>query len=149
MIVGAGISLSGAINSCDRLVIEGSVQANLHNCRDLKIAESGFFNGNAEIDEAEIRGRFEGYLVVRKRLTICANGNVSGMISYKEIEIEVGGKSWGQSKPQVERRLSFRGTRLLPLQRATLSKVSKRWERLCRLCQPCLAALASFCCTLL
>jgi cytoskeletal protein CcmA (bactofilin family) len=95
MIVGAGISVSGKISSCDRLVIEGSVQASLQNCRHMKIEESGFFNGHAEIDEAEIRGRFEGDFVVRKRLLIRASGNVSGTISYKEIEIEVGGKILG------------------------------------------------------
>jgi cytoskeletal protein CcmA (bactofilin family) len=91
MIVGPGISLSGEINSCDRLVIEGSVQANLQKCQHLTIAEGGLFDGNAEIEEAEIRGRFEGDLVVRKRLRICATGRVSGTISYRQIEIEAGG----------------------------------------------------------
>jgi cytoskeletal protein CcmA (bactofilin family) len=76
--VGPGISLSGEIKACDRLVIEGSVQASLQKCQYLSIAESGIFDGSAEIEEAEIRGRFEGDLVVRKRLRICAGGRVSG-----------------------------------------------------------------------
>jgi len=91
MIVGPGILLSGEINSCDQLVIEGSVQANLQKCQHLTIADGGLFDGNAEIEEAEIRGRFEGDLVVRKRLLICATGRVSGTISYKQLEIEAGG----------------------------------------------------------
>jgi len=95
MIVGPGISLSGEINACDRLMIEGSVQASLQKCQHLSIAESGIFDGSAEIEEAEIRGRFEGDLVVRKRLRICAGGRVSGTISYREIEIEVGGRISG------------------------------------------------------
>ena len=58
LIVGREISLSGEITACDRLVVEGSVEANLANCRDIDIAESGLFKGSASIDDAEVRGRF-------------------------------------------------------------------------------------------
>ena len=95
LIVGREISLSGDIGNCDRLVIEGSVEANLHECRELNIAEGGLFKGNASIEEAEVRGRFEGELVVRKRLLIRAAGHVSGTIAYGELEIERGGKISG------------------------------------------------------
>jgi cytoskeletal protein CcmA (bactofilin family) len=95
LIVGQGISLSGEITSCDRLVIEGSVQANLQNCQHMTITETGLFDGNAAIDEAEVRGRFEGDLVIRKRLLIRASGRVSGTITYGEIEIEAGGRISG------------------------------------------------------
>jgi Polymer-forming cytoskeletal len=60
LIVGRGISLSGEITSCDRLVIEGSVEANLQNCQHVEITETGVFNGNAAIDDIEVSGRFEG-----------------------------------------------------------------------------------------
>jgi cytoskeletal protein CcmA (bactofilin family) len=82
LIVGRGISLSGEITSCDRLVIEGSVEANLQNCQHVEITETGVFNGNAAIDDVEVSGRFEGDLVVRKRLLIRASGHVSGTITY-------------------------------------------------------------------
>jgi cytoskeletal protein CcmA (bactofilin family) len=61
----------------------------------MEIAESGLFRGDAFSEQAEIRGRFEGELVVRKRLLIRASGHVSGTISYGEIEIERGGKVLG------------------------------------------------------
>ena len=95
MIVGREISLSGDIRSCNRLVVEGSVQATLHDCREMEIAESGLFKGNASIAQAEVRGQFEGELVVTKRLLIRASGHVSGTITYGEIEIERGGKVSG------------------------------------------------------
>jgi cytoskeletal protein CcmA (bactofilin family) len=95
LVVGQGVLLSGEINSCDLLVVEGSVQANLQNCQHMTIAETGFFDGNATIDEAEVHGRFEGDILVRRRLLIRANGRVSGTISYGEIEIEAGGKISG------------------------------------------------------
>ena len=104
MIVGREIALSGEIGSCDRLFVEGSVEANLHECREMNIAESGMFKGNASIEQAEVHGRFEGELVVRKRLLIRAGGHVSGTISYGEIEIEAGGKISGNIQAQQEDR---------------------------------------------
>jgi cytoskeletal protein CcmA (bactofilin family) len=102
--VGREITLSGEITSCDKLIIEGSVEANLNNCRDVEIAESGLFKGSASIEEAEIQGRFEGNLVVRKRLLIKASGRVSGTIRYGQIEIECGGQISGdvQAQPASE-----------------------------------------------
>jgi cytoskeletal protein CcmA (bactofilin family) len=98
--VGREITLSGEINSCDKLFIEGSVEANLTNCRDVDIAESGLFKGSASIEEAEVRGRFEGNLVVRKRLLIKATGRVSGTVRYGQIEIECGGQISGDIQAQ-------------------------------------------------
>ena len=93
--VGREITLSGEINSCEKLFIEGVVEANLTNCRDLDIAESGLFKGSTSIEEAEVRGRFEGNLTVRKRLLIKPTGRVSGTIRYGQIEIELGGQISG------------------------------------------------------
>ncbi|HUC09806.1 MAG TPA: polymer-forming cytoskeletal protein [Stellaceae bacterium] len=98
--VGPEITLSGEINSCDKLFIEGSVEANLTNCRDVDIAETGLFKGSASIEEAEVRGRFEGNLVVRKRLLIKSTGRVSGTIRYGQIEIECGGQISGDIQAQ-------------------------------------------------
>ena len=66
--------------------------------------ESGLFKGSASIEDAEIRGRFEGNLVVRKRLLIKASGRVSGTIRYGQIEIECGGQISGdiQAQPASE-----------------------------------------------
>jgi cytoskeletal protein CcmA (bactofilin family) len=98
--VGREITLSGEITSCDMLVIEGHVEANLNNCRDIDIAESGLFKGEAAIEEASISGRFEGNLTVRKRLLIRATGRVSGTIRYGQIEIECGGQISGDIQAQ-------------------------------------------------
>ena len=103
LIVGREISLSGEITSCDRLVVEGSVEANLANCREIEISESGVFKGSASIEDAEIRGRFEGVLNVRRRLLIRATGQIVGTVRYGQIEIECGGQISGdiQAQPTV------------------------------------------------
>jgi cytoskeletal protein CcmA (bactofilin family) len=100
LIVGREIALSGEITSCDKLIVEGSVEANLQDCHDVDIAESGLFKGSATIDDAEVRGRFEGNLIVRKRLLIRSTGRVSGTIRYGQIEIECGGQISGDIQAQ-------------------------------------------------
>ena len=102
LIVGQGIALSGEVTSCDRLIVEGSIQATLQKCQHVIVAEAGLFNGHASTENADIRGRFEGELVVRKRLLIRKGGHVSGTITYGEIEIEAGGRISGTIE-KVER----------------------------------------------
>ncbi|MEK0085528.1 bactofilin family protein [Benzoatithermus flavus] len=96
LIVGQGISLSGEITACDRLVVEGSVQVTLNQTRAIEITESGrFTNGKAEVEEAEISGIYEGDLTVRNRLLIRSTGQVKGTVRYGELEIERGGRLSG------------------------------------------------------
>lgn len=94
--VGPEIVLSGQITSCDRLIVEGKVEATLSDSRAVEIAEAGLFKGTAEIDHAVIAGRFEGTLTVRERLTIKSTGRVQGKIRYGQIEIEPGGEIAGE-----------------------------------------------------
>ncbi|HYM29980.1 MAG TPA: polymer-forming cytoskeletal protein [Candidatus Cybelea sp.] len=96
LIVGREISLQGEITSCDRLVVEGKVEAALSDCQTIEIAESGLVKGAAEVQEADIRGRFEGKLTVRGRLLIRSAGKVAGDIRYGQLEIECGGQITGQ-----------------------------------------------------
>ena len=110
LVVGREITLSGEITHCDMLVVEGSVEAHLTDCRQIDIAESGFFKGSMTIEEAEVRGRFEGDLIVRKRLLIKSTGRVVGTIRYGQLEIERGGQIVGEIRaeagPEPERMAS-------------------------------------------
>ena len=92
LIVGRDIALSGQISSCEKLVVEGRVEANISDCREIEVAETGTFKGEAEIDVAEISGSFEGTLVARELLMVRANGRVTGKVRYGRLEIERGGQ---------------------------------------------------------
>jgi cytoskeletal protein CcmA (bactofilin family) len=95
LIVGPDIKLKGAeITDCDTLVVEGRVEASM-DTRVIQIAESGALQGTVGVDVAEIRGRFEGELTVRKQLIIHPGGKVSGKIRYGKIMIEDGGEITG------------------------------------------------------
>jgi cytoskeletal protein CcmA (bactofilin family) len=95
LVIGRQIVLSGEVTSCNRLVVEGTIKANIKECRDIAIAEGGLFSGSAAVQSAEISGRFEGELTVSGRLLIRAPGLVSGTVEYRELEIERGGRIAG------------------------------------------------------
>jgi cytoskeletal protein CcmA (bactofilin family) len=96
LLVGRDIVLSGQITSCERLIVEGRVEASLTDSRLVELAESGHFKGSAEIESADIAGRFEGTLTVRERLFVRSTGKVTGKITYGQIEIEPGGEISGE-----------------------------------------------------
>ena len=100
--VGHDIHMKGEISTCDRLVIEGSVDAELKDVHTVELAQTGSFKGTAEIEDAEISGSFEGDLIVHGRLIIYSTGKVTGNISYGEIEIERGGQLSGAIKTVEE-----------------------------------------------
>jgi cytoskeletal protein CcmA (bactofilin family) len=96
--VGNDIILRGEVTTCDRLVIEGKVDAKISDVHTVEIAETGSFKGQAEVEEAEISGTFDGDIIVRGRLVIYSTGKVRGNITYGEIEIERGGEISGEIK---------------------------------------------------
>ncbi len=95
LLVGRDIALSGQISACDKLVVEGRVEANMSECREIEVAESGTFKGEAEIDIAEISGQFEGAITARELLIVRSTGRVTGTIRVGRLEVERGGEIEG------------------------------------------------------
>lgn len=95
LIVGQGIRLSGEINSCDRLVVEGEVEVTLNDTLALEITSSGRFTGGCEVEEADISGIYEGDLTVRNTLFVRGSGRITGTIRYGQLELERGGQIAG------------------------------------------------------
>lgn len=102
LVVGRDISLNGEITDCDVLIVEGKVKASLRDSRRFEISETGMFEGSVEIDVAEIKGRFDGDLLVRGRLIVRRTGCVTGQIRYAELEIERGGQIAGDIQVLAE-----------------------------------------------
>ena len=93
--VGRDIRLKGEITACDKLVIEGRVEASLTDARVIEVTPTGYYKGDAQVDEADISGHFEGQLIARDKLTVRADGRISGSIRYGSIVIESGGEVSG------------------------------------------------------
>ncbi|MFA5170577.1 MAG: polymer-forming cytoskeletal protein [Sulfuriferula sp.] len=90
LIVGPHISLKGSeITDCEILVVEGRVESAMKS-RHIRIAQGGVFVGTAEVDVAEIRGCFDGDLIVHKRLVIYATAQIHGHIRYATMQVEEG-----------------------------------------------------------
>jgi cytoskeletal protein CcmA (bactofilin family) len=98
LVVGREIALAGQIAACDKLVVEGQVEADLDHCRQLDISQTGFFKGSAIIEEAEICGRFDGSLTVRKRLRVRSSARITADVTYGQIEVEAGAEITGDIK---------------------------------------------------
>ena len=92
LIVGRDIRLAGEITACQKLVVQGTVEANLTDSETLEIAESGHFKGKARVHRAEIFGVFDGELEVTDHLILRNKGQLKGKVRYKEIEVERGGR---------------------------------------------------------
>lgn len=88
--VGRDISLNGAIDACDHVIIEGTVKATIKDGQVLEISESGSFTGIVEIERAEIAGHFEGELTVRTKLVLRPTAVVTGMIQYGSLQVDSG-----------------------------------------------------------
>ena len=93
--VGEGIRLKGEISACDRLVVQGHVDATLEASELLEVVKGGCFEGRTEVEAADVAGVFRGDLVVRGRLLVRSTGVVEGTIRFGELEIERGGQLRG------------------------------------------------------
>jgi cytoskeletal protein CcmA (bactofilin family) len=99
LLIGRDISFKGEIGECETLVVEGKVAAN-SKCRTLHVNETGLYDGEIEAETAEISGRVEGRIRVRGRLSIRAEGQVNGEITYGELDIATGGRLAGDIRHQ-------------------------------------------------
>jgi cytoskeletal protein CcmA (bactofilin family) len=96
LIVGPDIKMKGVeVTDCDTLVVEGRMEATLDS-RVIEIAPNGTFSGTVAVDSAEIHGRLEGELTVRKQLVIHGTGKVTGKIRYARIKVEEGAELSGE-----------------------------------------------------
>ena len=93
--VGRNICLNGEITACEKLVVDGRVEATLTDAHTIEVSPSGYFKGNADVMEAEISGKFEGTLVATDLLTIHKDGKIDGSVRYGRIVIEAGGQISG------------------------------------------------------
>jgi len=93
--VGRDITLKGEIGSCDVLVVEGVVEAQIKECSRLEVSDGGSFIGSAQVDEAEISGKFEGELTAG-RVVVINSAEINGKITYGALQIEEGAHIKGE-----------------------------------------------------
>lgn len=95
LVIGKQIRMSGEIAGCERLVVEGKVEAKISEVKFIELTANGTFKGSAVVDGAVIAGTFEGDLKVNGHLEIAPSGVVKGSVAYKTIAVGNGGKLLG------------------------------------------------------
>jgi cytoskeletal protein CcmA (bactofilin family) len=103
LVVGRGISVQGTVQDAERLVVEGTVEANsINGLTELSIAQGGVFKGEVEVEEAEIAGTIDGTLVARQTLVIRSTGRVLGTARCRRLQVEDGGQITGRIEMMTE-----------------------------------------------
>ena len=95
LVVGREICLSGEIKTCEKLVVEGKVEADLSDSHSLEISEPGLFKGNAKVEDCEVSGTFEGELTVTGTLVLTPTARVTGKIRYANLIVSPGARLRG------------------------------------------------------
>ena len=97
LVVGRGISVQGTVQDAERLVVEGTVEANsINGLTELSIAHGGVFKGEVEVEEAEIAGTIDGTVTARQTLVVRATGRVLGVARCRRLQVEDGGQITGR-----------------------------------------------------
>jgi cytoskeletal protein CcmA (bactofilin family) len=95
LVVGKQVRIKGEISGCERLVVDGHVDATVSGVKTLDVTANGTFKGSSEVDSASVAGTYDGDLKVNGHLEIAASGVVTGKVSYKTIAVANGGRLQG------------------------------------------------------
>jgi len=96
LVVGRGISVLGMVQDAERLVVEGTVEAQLINAAELSVSPGGVFKGEIEVEDAEVAGTVDGTVVARGNLIVRATGVVLGTARCRRLQVEDGGQITGR-----------------------------------------------------
>ncbi|MGO9817755.1 MAG: bactofilin family protein [Acidocella sp.] len=97
LVVGRGISVQGTVQDAERLVVEGTVEANtINGLAELSIAQGGVFKGEVEVEEAEVAGTIDGTIIARHTLIVRTTGRVLGTARCRRLQVEDGGQITGR-----------------------------------------------------
>jgi len=96
LVVGRGITMQGTVQNAERLVVEGTFEANSLHANQLLVASGGLLTGVAEVDEAEIAGTLDGTLTARNMLLIRSSGRILGTARCRRLQVDEGGEITGQ-----------------------------------------------------
>lgn len=96
LVVGRGISVHGTVTDCERLVVQGTVEASMIQATEIEVAIGGMFKGGVEVEDAVIAGTIDGTVTARGGLLVKSTGKVVGTAHCRRLQVEDGGQITGQ-----------------------------------------------------
>ncbi|CAM9335822.1 unnamed protein product, partial [Chrysoparadoxa australica] len=93
--IGKGVKVVGSVSNCSEVNVLGMLEASNIQCKKVTVHKGGVMTGKAKSETAEISGSFEGDLRLSQDIVVKKSGVASGTIRYGGIQVENGGKLFG------------------------------------------------------
>jgi cytoskeletal protein CcmA (bactofilin family) len=97
LIIGEGVSFTGSIEAPGKAIIGGAISGSIA-AQDLLVESTGTLNGKVRAATMSVHGAVSNDIVCTENLVIHPTGQVSGQLTYKELQVELGGRITGNIK---------------------------------------------------
>ena len=87
-IIGAGVTLTGDVNSPGDIRIDGYLKGNIICTSRVFIGADGFVEGNIEGVQADVMGKVKGNMKTKELLNLRANAVITGDIYAGKLQVE-------------------------------------------------------------
>ena len=94
LLIGAGVSAQGTINAPGLIEIDGTVNG-IVNAKSINVTNNGTVIGNTTAEHIRVAGKLLETSTAHQSLLVEATGQVSGKITYGDLEIRKGGNIQG------------------------------------------------------
>ena len=94
LLIGAGVIARGTLTAPGLIEIDGDVDGIL-NARSINITINGVVNGNTTADNIRVAGKLMDTSTAHHSLLVESSGEVTGTITYGDLEIRKGGNIAG------------------------------------------------------
>ena len=93
--IGAGVVAIGTLNAPGLIEVDGSVDG-VVNARSINVTANGVVTGNTTADHIRVAGKLMNTSTAHQSLLVESTGDVSGKITYGDLEIRKGGNIAGE-----------------------------------------------------
>ena len=80
-VIGAGITMVGDFETKEEIVINGTVEGDIHSTTDVSISETGKLHGNASAENLYVDGSVDGEIEIKNLTKLSDTANVVGTLT--------------------------------------------------------------------
>lgn len=95
IVIGEGVEAKGTFVVPGRAILNGTLEGNLV-AKDLFVGKTGKGIGKFRAEVADVHGQLHDTLVTTSSLVVRSTGRISGVVYYREVEIEKSGQIEGK-----------------------------------------------------